>query len=181
MRVAKFFATDFYLSNVMGGSVNFYGSGQTVNPAQRYGNEISMFNNIGASVVFYGYGSVVVPTQTPSNFKINNLTLPIYIVGDAHFTWDDVLIVDSEEPITYKLEIFGELGTLIHTETDIIVGDYLYTKAQEQLDSGLNRYNGTLSIILTTYVGDEVYATLSHTFDRAGYGLHFGLYFGDGF
>ena len=58
----------------------------------------------------------------------------------------------APEPNTeHEILVYGELGTLIHTETEITGTSWIYLEADEWLDSGLERLNTHLRIKIRTW------------------------------
>jgi hypothetical protein len=69
--------------------------------------------------------------------------------GDLTFDWEEtnrttegtVVLqtdpgVDPEDLIEYRVKVFGETGTLIHTESGLTSPTFTYTNAQELIDAG---------------------------------------------
>lgn len=50
--------------------------------------------------------------------------------------------------------VYGELGTLVHTETGLTGTSWTYLEAEEIAESGLGRLNNHLRVIIRTW-GDS--------------------------
>lgn len=128
----------------------------------------------------------------PGLFRLNTDEYPDYIAGDLTVSWahrdrlqQTATIVDQYEAsigpeagTTYTVKIYGQYGTLNHTEAGLTGTSYTYPKATEETESGVSRYNRELRVTVTA-VRDGVNSWTSHdhTFHRAGYGLNWGLYY----
>jgi len=56
------------------------------------------------------------------------------------------------EPGTeYDILIYGELGTLVHTESGLTGTAWTYSAGQEIAESGLGRLNNHLRVVIQTY------------------------------
>jgi len=128
----------------------------------------------------------------PSNYKINAAFYPLVMVGDLALTWAhrDRLLqtaglvlrtagsIGQEPGTTYRIKIYDENGSLIKEVAGITAANYTYLKADEEAD-GIGRYNGTLRVIIQAERDGLIsWQDRDHTFDRAGYGLNYGNYYG---
>lgn len=123
----------------------------------------------------------------PGNFKINTVAYPAVMTGDLTVSWAhrDRLVQSSqlvdttaasigpEAGTTYTVTVYGDTGTLIHTESGLSGTTWTYsTEATGTLNSNLRV---TLEAIRSGIIS---YQKHDLTFDRAGFGLSFGKYFG---
>lgn len=53
--------------------------------------------------------------------------------------------------IEYDILVFGELGTLVHTEVGLTGTSWTYLEATEIAESGLGRFNTHLRVVIRTY------------------------------
>lgn len=124
----------------------------------------------------------------PGNVKINGEAFPTVIEGELVVTWahrdrltqTEMLEQDSgdvgpEAGVTYTLRIYDEDDLLLRTETGLAGTSYTYT--DEVADAG--RLQGHLRIELESVRGGLAsHQFQEREFDRAGYGLQWGNYWG---
>ncbi|MCK9554080.1 hypothetical protein, partial [Aquamicrobium sp.] len=129
----------------------------------------------------------------PGNVKINNVAYPAIAKGDLVISWahrdrlsQTVSLVPQtngnigpEASVTYTLRIYGEAGSLRRTYSGLTGASQTYTLADDTADSGLGRPNAALRIELESN-RSGVISLQKHSiaFERAGYGLHYGKYYG---
>ena len=58
---------------------------------------------------------------------------------------------EAEDGTDYDILVYGELGTLVHTETGVTGTSWTYLEADEIAESGLGRLNNHLRIITQTW------------------------------
>lgn len=81
--------------------------------------------------------------------------------------------------MTYTLRIYGEAGSLRRTYSGLTGTSQTYTLVNDEADSGLGRPNALLRIELEAdRSGVTSLQKHSVNFERAGYGLHYGKYYG---
>ncbi len=128
----------------------------------------------------------------PGAIKLNTIGYPVNINGQLVVSWshrnrlavweyDDAGATGSGEPsVTYRVKVYGEAGTLIHTETGLTGTSWTYSLASEISDSGgLGRPNGTLRVVVEALNGALVsFQAHDHTTDAAGWGMLYGDYYG---
>lgn len=129
----------------------------------------------------------------PGNVKINNVAYPAVVKGDLSISWSHrdrlsqtvSLVPQStgnigpEPGVTYTPRLYGETGSLRRTYSGLTGTSQPYTLADDAADSGLGRPNAALHIELETN-RSGVISLQKHsiTFERAGYGLRYGHYYG---
>ena len=75
--------------------------------------------------------------------------------------------IGPETSTTYTLRIYGELGTLVHTESGMTGTSYTYPEATEIAESGLGRLNNSLRIELESDIsGKTSWQFQEREFDR---------------
>jgi len=117
----------------------------------------------------------------PGNVKINSVAYPSSISGEMTVSWShrdrtqqtSYLVQQSagdigpETSTTYTLRIYGELGTLVHTESGMTGTSYTYPEATEIAESGLGRLNNSLRIELESDIsGKTSWQFQEREFDR---------------
>ncbi len=133
------------------------------------------------------------PTRpyVPGAVKLNTLDYPVNINDQLVVSWahrnrlgawkyDTAGATGSGEPgVTYRVKVYGESGSLIHTETGLTGTSWTYSLAAEISDSGLGRPNGTLRVVVEALNGALVsFQAYDHTTDAAGYGMLYGDCYG---
>ena len=128
----------------------------------------------------------------PANLKINTVNYPSYITGAISVSWvernritQDTAVtlqtdatVTPEAGTTYTVKFYSRTGSLLHTASGLTGTSYSWST--ESADSG-GALNGRVRVEVTSNRdGLESWQPNEHTFDRAGYGLNYGLYYGDG-
>ena len=144
------------------------------------------------SIVFTGRIDRPYP---PGNLTFNTAYFPTFISGELNLAWAhrdrtqqtasiiDFLFGDigPEVGTTYTIRIYDQTLSLVRTETGITGTAYTYTQVNEEADNGLGRFNYRLRIeVLSVRGGTDSFQIHDFTFDRAGYGLNYGLYYGGG-
>jgi hypothetical protein len=98
----------------------------------------------------------------PTAVKWNGYVFPPTISGELTLSWSHRnrlgswsyasagVTADLEAGSTYTLKIYGETGTLIHTETGLTGTSFLYTAVQEMIDNGLGRLSTHLRVTIRT-------------------------------
>lgn len=128
----------------------------------------------------------------PGDVKINSVSFPEAMTGDLTVTWvhrdrtaqsgavkQSDGSIGPEAGVTYTLRIYGELGTLVHTEAGMTGTSYTYPNGTEISESGLGRINDHFRIELEAVrAGFASHQFQEREFDRAGYGLNYGQYYG---
>ena len=118
----------------------------------------------------------------PTDLKFNAQSYPTSIIGELTVSWEhrdrlgewsynDSGETSSPEAGTeYTLKIYGELDTLVHTESGITGKSYVYPTATEIAESGLGRVNAHLRIQLITEISTvEAFRMMVWEFDRQLY------------
>lgn len=162
------------------GIVNVPGSGATSIKFQPY-------NNLG------GYDLDTCPTESvtalatarrelvycPTDVQFNSASYPVSISGELTVSWEHRDRVGAwgyadsgetsapESGTTYTIKVYGELGTLVHTESGLTGTSWTYLEADEIAESGLGRLNNSLRVEIYTLRGG-VYSlrTIIWAFDR---------------
>jgi hypothetical protein len=141
----------------------------------------------------YTFAGRMIRPYPPGNVKINTVMWPTVILGQASVTWayrdrmqqTVYLVTQSEANIgpeagtTYTIRVYGESGALRKTVTGITTTSWSYLVADEVTDSGLGRLNGKLKIeVEAVRDGYACWQRQTRSFDRAGFGLNYGKYYG---
>lgn len=164
---------------------NAYTVGQTVN----YKLVPEGQTTSGAIVLSATLGDRLYRPYRPANVKINGSLWPTVITGPVVVTWShrnrtletsvlnkwDAGSVTVEAGTTYTLRFYGEADTLLHTVTGLT--GTTYTWSTEETDAGRlqGRVRVELEAVRDGYVSLQKF---DHAFDRAGYGLNYGNYYG---
>lgn len=131
----------------------------------------------------------------PGNFKLNSSAYPTYITGQLVVSWahrdrtqqtadvthQDEASIGPEATVTYTIKVYDRGGDLVHTQTGETGTSWTYATATEQSESDDGMYNGRLRVTVEAVRGGLTsWQAQDHTFDRAGYGLNYGMYYGAG-
>jgi hypothetical protein len=136
------------------------------------------YNNNGVLSVGSCITTIVSPQSVPrpnrvycpTDVRFNSLSYPTSISGELTVSWehrnrlgewsyaDSGETSEAEEGTTYQIRVYGELGTLIHTESDITGTSWVYDEDLEKSESGFEppRLNTHLKIELRTFLGGDV-------------------------
>ncbi len=99
----------------------------------------------------------------PTDVRFNGESYPASITGELTVSWShrnrlgtwsyvDSGKTTSPEPGTeYDVLVYGELGTLVHTESGLTGTSWTYLEATEIAESGLARLNDHLRVVIRTY------------------------------
>lgn len=162
---------------VLGTRIWFMSYGNTVINVEGSGaTDITFqpFNNLGALALGSCLDSsvtAIVPARRfrvycPTDVQFNGASYPPFITGELTVSWEhrnrlgewgynDSGETTTPEPDTeYDVLVYGELGTLVHTEPGITGKTWTYLLADEISESGLGRLNNHLRVIVRTY-GDS--------------------------
>jgi hypothetical protein len=130
---------------------------------------------------------------SPGNVKVNNVMWPMVILGQISLTWAHrdrmqqtvYLVTQTEGNIgpetgaTYTLRIYNENNALQKTVTGLSTTAWNYLTSDEATDSGLGRINGRLKVeVEAVRDGYASWQRQTRSFDRAGFGLNYGKYYG---
>ena len=129
----------------------------------------------------------------PGNVRINGRSYPAAVAGEIAITWATrnrqsqtaYLVRQTEGAITPELNqtttvrIYNENGALVRTESGLTGNGYTWPLSQEATDSGLGRVNASLKVeIEASRDGHVSWQKQVIQFERAGYGLRYGQYYG---
>jgi hypothetical protein len=129
----------------------------------------------------------------PSNVRVNGLRYPSVISGELSISWATrnrqrqtaYPVLQTEGSITPEggqtttVRLFNENGVLVKTLVGLTGTSVTWSLAEEASDSGLSRINGRIRIeVEAERVGHVSWQKQSVEFDRAGYGLNYGKYYG---
>ncbi len=129
----------------------------------------------------------------PGNVRINGRSYPAAVAGEIAITWATrnrqsqtaYLVRQTEGTITPELNqtttvrLYNENGALVRTESGLTGNGYTWPLAQEATDSGLGRVNASLKVeIEASRDGHVSWQKQVIQFERAGYGLRYGQYYG---
>jgi hypothetical protein len=126
----------------------------------------------------------------PGNVQVNGQRWPVAMTGTLSLTWShrdrlqqtagftkqDAGNVGPEYGVTYILRLYDETDTLRRT-VNLSATNYIWSV--EEADCGLGRLNAHVRFELESVrSGLASFQKHSVEFDRAGYGLHYGNYYG---
>jgi hypothetical protein len=131
----------------------------------------------------------------PGQFQIKNQAYPVWINGQLTVQWahrdrlqQTAGIVDQDEAsigpeagTTYTINVYDVDDNLLHSQTGETGTSWTYATATEQAESANGEYNYRLRVTVTA-VRDALdsWHSHDHIFNRAGYGLCYGYYYGEG-
>ena len=99
----------------------------------------------------------------PTAVKFNGDSYPASITGALTVSWshrnrlgtwsyaDSGKTATAEPGTEYDVLVYGELGTLVHTESGLTGTSWTYPEADEIAESGLGRLNNHLRVIIRTF------------------------------
>lgn len=108
----------------------------------------------------------------PTDVRFNGQSYPASITGEMTVSWShrnrigtwsyaDSGRTSSAEPGTeYDVLVYGELGTLIHTEAGLTGTSWTYLAADEIAESGLGRLNNHLRVKVRTWGGSHTHEAI---------------------
>jgi hypothetical protein len=129
----------------------------------------------------------------PGNVRVNGLRYPAVISGELSVSWATrnrqtqtaYRVLQTEGPITPEagqtttVRLFNENGVLVRTLAGLTGSSMTWTLAEEAANSRLSRINGRIRVEIEAERGGHVsWQKQVIEFDRAGYGLHYGEYYG---
>lgn len=129
----------------------------------------------------------------PGNVQINGKRYPTAVAGEINVSWATrnrqtqtaYLVLQTEGPITPEagqtvtVRFYNENGALVRTESGLTGNSYTWTLTQEIADSWLGRVNDSLKVeVEAVRDGHTSWQKQVVQFDRAGYGLRYGQYYG---
>ena len=99
----------------------------------------------------------------PTAVLFNGASYPSSISGELTVSWshrnwlgtwsyaDSGATAEAEDDTEYDILVYGELGTLVHTETGLTGTSWTYLEADEIAESGLGRLNNHLRVRIRTW------------------------------
>ncbi len=105
----------------------------------------------------------------PTDVRFNGESYPASITGELTVSWshrnrlgawsyaNSGATAEAEPGSEYDILVYGELGTLVHTETGLTGTSWTYLEANEIAESGLGRLNNQLRVIIRTYGAGRTY------------------------
>lgn len=142
----------------------------------------------GQPIVLAGRQALPYP---PGRIRLNGQIEPAVVAGDLTITWahrdrtqqtayivhQDEGDIGPETGVTYTLRIRDSNGSIVRTETGITGASYVWTVATAAQDAG--ELGGSVTIeISAERNGLSSWQPQVRSMDRAGYGLHYGNYYG---
>lgn len=149
-----------------------------------------------APTISYTLAKRQIRPYPPGKFRVNNLDYGMsYITGEVTVSWAHrsrvlqtaYLVTQGEANIgpepgtTYTVRIYGEAGTLKHTETGLTGTSWTYPMATEISESGLNRPNEKLTVKVEA-IRDGYTSWQAQQIDIPecrGYGMFYGASYGE--
>lgn len=173
-----------------------YLNGETVQTKVLPATGMGVLAEASAPAISYTFAKRQVRPYPPGKFRGNNLDYSLsYITGAVTISWTHrsrvlqtaYLVTQSEGNIgpepgtTYTVRIYGEAGTLKHTETGLTGTSWTYPIATEIAESGLNRPNEKLTVKVEA-VRDGYTSWQAQQIDIPecrGYGMFYGATYGE--
>ena len=147
------------------------------------------YNNKGGYPLGSCLDTTVVATAPPRSEKVycliavlfNGASYPSSISGELTVSWshrnrlgtwsyaDSGATDEAEDGTEYDILVYGELGTLVHTETGLTGTSWTYPEADEIAESGLGRLNNHLRVIIWTWGASRTHEAIREIeweFDR---------------
>jgi len=99
----------------------------------------------------------------PTDVRFNGESYPASITGELTVSWsyrnrlgswsyaDSGKTTSPEAGTEYDILVYGELDTLVHTESGLTGTTWTYLESVEIAESGLERLNDHLRVIVRTY------------------------------
>lgn len=173
-----------------------YLSGETVQTKVLPATGMGVLAEASAPAINYTFAKRQIRPYPPGKFRVNNLDYSVsYITGEATVSWAHrsrvlqtaYLVTQGEANIgpetgtTYTVRIYGEAGTLKHTETGLTGTNWTYPMATEISESGLNRPNEKLTVKVEA-VREGYTSWQAQQIDIPecrGYGMFYGATYGE--
>jgi len=148
--------------------------------------QLAAANDTPVSLTMVGRWSKPYP---PGNFQINGAYFPLVLAGvsftaswahrdrtqqTANLTPQTTGNIGPETGTTYTVTFKDQAGTQLQSHAGLTGTSDVYTPAA---NSFFNKVRVTIIAVRSGYTS---YQSQDHTFDRAGYGLNYGLYYGMG-
>jgi len=117
----------------------------------------------------------------PTDVRFNGQSYPASITGELTVSWshrnrlgtwsyaDSGATAGAEPETEYDVLVYGELGTLVHTEAGLTGTSWTYPEAEEIAESGLGRLNNHLRVKLRTWGASHTHVAIREIeweFDR---------------
>ena len=195
------------MKHAAGARINFVEGSQFFNTTQYLSGEIvqtkvlpatrlGMLPEASTSAISYPFAHRQVRPYAPGRARVNGFDYSVAsITGAVTVTWAHrnrlmqtvYLVTQGESSIgpepgtTYTVRIYGEAGTLKHTETGITGTGWTYPISTEITESGLNRPNEKLTVKIeavrdgyTSWQSQEIAIP-----ECRGYGMFYGATYGE--
>jgi hypothetical protein len=117
----------------------------------------------------------------PTDVRFNGESYPASISGELTVSWshrnrlgtwsyaESGKTTAAEPGTEYDIEVYGELDTLVHTESGLTGTSWTYLEADEIAESGLERLNNHLRVIIRTFGASRTHVAIREIqweFDR---------------
>lgn len=173
-----------------------YLNGETVQTKVLPATGMGVLAEASAPAISYTFAKRQIRPYPPGKFRVNNLDYGLsYITGEVTVSWAHrsrvlqtaYLVTQGEANIgpepgtTYTVRIYGEAGTLKHTETGLTGTSWTYPMATEIAESGLNRPNEKLTVKVEA-IRDGHTSWQAQQIDIPecrGYGMFYGAGYGE--
>lgn len=173
-----------------------YLSGEVVQAKVLPATGVGVLAEASAPTISLTFAKRQIRPYPPGKFRVNNLDYSMnYITGEVTVTWAHrsrvlqtaYLVTQGEASIgpepgtTYTVRIYGEAGTLKHTETGLLGTSWTYPIATEISESGLNRPNEKLTVKVEA-IRDGHTSWQAQQIDIPecrGYGMFYGASYGE--
>jgi len=173
-----------------------YLSGETVQAKVLPATGMGVLAESSAPTISYTFAKRQIRPYPPGKFRVNNLDYSLsYITGEVTVSWAHrsrvlqtaYLVTQGESNIgpepgtTYTVRIYGEAGTLKHTQPGLTGTSWTYPMATEIAEGGLNRPNEKLTVKVeavrdgfTSWQAQQIEIP-----ECRGYGMFYGASYGE--
>lgn len=173
-----------------------YLNGETVQTKVLPATGMGVLPETSATAISYTFARRQIRPYPPGKVRVNNLDYSVaYIAGALTVSWahrsrvlqtaylvtQDESNIGPEPGTTYTIRIYGEAGTLRHTEVGLAGTNWTYPIATEIAESGLNRPNEKLTVKVEA-VRDGYTSWQAQQIDIPecrGYGMFYGTTYGE--
>jgi len=173
-----------------------YLSGETVQVKALPATGMGMLAEESAPTISYTFARRQIRPYPPGKFRVNGLDYGLsHITGEMTVSWahrsrvlqtaylvtQDESDIGPEPGTTYTVRVYGENGTLRHTEPGLTGTSWTYPMALEIAESGLNRPNEKLTVKVEA-VRDGYTSWQAQQIDIPecrGYGMFYGATYGE--
>jgi hypothetical protein len=108
----------------------------------------------------------------PTDVRFNGQSYPPSITGELAVSWshrnrlgtwsyvNSGKTTAPEADTEYDILIYGEIDTLVHTQSGLTGTSWTYSAGQEIAESGLGRLNNHLRVVIRTYGAERAHEAI---------------------